>query len=543
MLSQVEHFNNVAKKFDNSIFIRLFVCVILILPSFTWILIDRSIWPWDQSWYGEVTTELYWQLRHDVKQWWPAMLAAFGAKAPGLAWFAQLFVPLRSIVGSVEGSLLLVQLLFLFLTVYLVGSTAEKIAGKEEKGIKNFTLAATATASAPMLIGMTHQFFVEAFQCCCVAYCLYISVNAWYKDVPWTIVHSILAASLAMLSKVSSPMYVIIPGCIIVIALAGAIKNRRFATQISTYAMAIPTLLITYGTISWYVKNISTTIDFIHLAASSEVAMYYGQIRPFWSKILFWFYSFINSVTISYIFWLNIVVFTIFCLKKKFNKKRRFIVIAGLCIFQLAIVIIILSIQINEETRYLTPLIPIFSILVYCFSRLIPESKAIFLVIFLLQYCLSYLIAFGAFSGHTFVTHWVKEINSIEQGRKSIERVIELTSPKKLAGKYVINGLELSNFNANTLSFFAAKRKLKYGYRSYYTTLGYAAKDVDAAWERLNKLDISFYTVLEPQIYSQHPDFLNIVSLPIFQRIASSPFFEKVYFLSEMGVSIYKPKK
>src|SRR6266545_2399673 len=68
-------------------------------PSVLWIALDEHVWPWDQAWYGQVTVELYYTLREDPGEWLPAMVHAFGIKAPGTAWLGQWFVPLGALFG------------------------------------------------------------------------------------------------------------------------------------------------------------------------------------------------------------------------------------------------------------------------------------------------------------------------------------------------------------------------------------------------------------------------------------------------------------
>src|SRR5260370_25875737 len=83
------------------------VSVLLVLPNFYWVLKDKTVWPWDQAWYGEVSVDLWYLLTHHLGQWPAAMLSAFGSKTPGVAWFGQFFVPLGQAVGSIWVGLLL----------------------------------------------------------------------------------------------------------------------------------------------------------------------------------------------------------------------------------------------------------------------------------------------------------------------------------------------------------------------------------------------------------------------------------------------------
>src|SRR5437016_3683075 len=57
---------------------------VLVMPSLFWVCLDHSVWTWDQSWYAEVSTELYYTLIHDPRHWIQAVLVALGTKAPGI---------------------------------------------------------------------------------------------------------------------------------------------------------------------------------------------------------------------------------------------------------------------------------------------------------------------------------------------------------------------------------------------------------------------------------------------------------------------------
>src|SRR5262249_18006994 len=79
----------------------------LVIPSVAWISLDRSIWPWDPSWYGQVSVDLWATLRASPRVWPEAMTHAFGLKPPTIAWLGQFFVPFGRAVGGTEVALLL----------------------------------------------------------------------------------------------------------------------------------------------------------------------------------------------------------------------------------------------------------------------------------------------------------------------------------------------------------------------------------------------------------------------------------------------------
>src|SRR5258708_17572767 len=40
------------------------VSVLLLLPGVYWVLKDKTVWPYDQAWYAEVSVELWYSLIH-----------------------------------------------------------------------------------------------------------------------------------------------------------------------------------------------------------------------------------------------------------------------------------------------------------------------------------------------------------------------------------------------------------------------------------------------------------------------------------------------
>ena len=56
-----------------------------VLPNLVWIQLDKTVWWWDQAWYGKHSVELFFTLIYSPSEWLPAMLDAFGRQAPGIA--------------------------------------------------------------------------------------------------------------------------------------------------------------------------------------------------------------------------------------------------------------------------------------------------------------------------------------------------------------------------------------------------------------------------------------------------------------------------
>src|SRR6266851_854097 len=147
---------------------------ILLLPSFVWVFLDRSVWPWDQAWYGEVTVQLYSTLRHEPGKWLQAMIAAFGTKPPAIAWIGQWFVPFGKRMGSIDLALHLSVLLIQFLTLVMVWRLGREVFPERSRWLP--AIGCLFVGSAPLFIGLSHQYFPEPLQNLAVLWIFYIAL-------------------------------------------------------------------------------------------------------------------------------------------------------------------------------------------------------------------------------------------------------------------------------------------------------------------------------------------------------------------------------
>jgi hypothetical protein len=97
--------------------------------------------------------------------------------------------------------------------------------------------------------------------------------------------------------------------------------------------------------------------------------------------------------------------------------------------------------------------------------------------------------------------------------------------------------------NANSLSFFAAKERLQSHIHCYYTSLGYAEKDLSRAWDRLNDLRIAHLISLEEGAHPNPPDFLNHVSVPILREIQHDARFVQLPFDSQLHIVVFRNRE
>ena len=225
-----------------------------------------------------------------------------------------------------------------------------------------------------------------------------------------------------------------------------------------------------------------------------------------------------------------------------FKGKRDNINITGLCaILHITGALVVFSMNINEESRYLLPLLPSFAFLFLLgLSNVnIRFLKPAFLGVFVLQFIWVYSQALGIIPLQPGLSVWLKPCNTNDIKKKELERLVSLTQTKESWGKYNICGVELARLNFNNLLFYGAKDMLKTGLRAHYTSLGYAAKDVRKALKRINDLKIVYFISVKEDMLPDPPDFLNMVSKPVLEHIKTNKKFKKIPFDSRQGIVVF----
>ena len=515
--------------------------MIVLVPSLYRVFQDQSVWPWDMAWYGQVSVELWTDLTSNPHLWFKDMVGAFGTKAPGIAWLGQFFVPFRKVVGSTETALLLEIFSAQFLTLVLSFQIFKQLSNGQN-------LVATASSvllgSAPLFVAMSHQYLTEALQLLAVTYCFWIAVyaNSWSRAR--TFGHLLLATALAMLMKASSPLYCIFPT---LVALREVLRSHPSAivsrARENNGMLFVCGLLISGITAIWYWRNYSALSEFIRIASSGDVALDYGHKGTFLAKSEYWIHAMQKSIVLPEVLAaitiaLLLSVFTSVRWRKKsdvLKTSNRLNVLAAAAFSQLIVTLLVFSLNINEEQRYLLPLTPAFVVLIMWCTSFIGQ-KWVWTVVLCAaswQWINVHQQAMGWTSRRPDVSGWLQAITWDATLRNEVERAVHATCNSYSRGRYNVVGVELPWFNYNTLSFYAAKAELPGEPRCLYAYLGHAEKDPEKAWARLEALHPAFFLTVNESQLPNPPDFLNETSLAVLQKIRGDSDYVPYSFASE----------
>jgi hypothetical protein len=123
------------------------------------------------------------------------------------------------------------------------------------------------------------------------------------------------------------------------------------------------------------------------------------------------------------------------------------------------------------------------------------------------------------------ISYWVRSAQGDRTNMELLTRAAAATCNPARPNRYAIFGVEYPHFNANSAAFYSAKLRRELGYRCYYTSLGYAATDVEKALQRVDDIQADFVITFRPENLPQEADFLNKIARPVAERMASGgPF-------------------
>jgi hypothetical protein len=524
--------------------------VVLLLPSLVWAFKDRTVWPWDQAWYGQVSVELWYWLGHSW-HWWLRVMAG-PTKPPGIVWLGQFFVPLGGVLGSIETALLISILLTQFVMLTILFKIAQIMAPKS----RLVPLTAVCVAGGSQLfVGLSHQFLVEPLQALAVTWCFYIALRCDDWPKARIAVHLVAALVLGALAKATTPLYCLMPSAYCGYQLLRTPWNFDFATEWKS--LSSRALLLALGPMGvacglWYVLNLRTVWQHVQESSSGDVALNYGTRDTVFNKLIVWSRIFSQSFLDPYLSWgclaaILLVIAVAVAMTVGSKERLRIAPVTVLSITQTALLLFVFSLNIAVDSRYMYALLPGIVIVTTQVLVHLPRIALIgFMMLAVGQWALVSAISLNMASHLTSESDWLLPLRTDASEYEELGRVVYVTSEEK-SSYYNVVGVEYPWLNANSASFFAAKEQLRSGRHSYYTSLGYAEKDVDKAIRRIEALQ-TFYgvlplryliTVAEPY-QSREPNFVNIVSLPVLEQIRQDSRFAQYPFPSKKGVLLFR---
>jgi hypothetical protein len=513
---------------------------LLMVPSVIWILNDQSVWPWDHARYGDWTLRTWRAHLLGPVGWLNFMIHAVGGTPPLIVWAGQFFVPLRHLTGDFESAILFLNvgaaigaLLLVYLTVRRLGA-----------GVFAGLGAVAACGSSQLFIGLIHNYLTEMVQCSSVASMMFVAWHAEKRSHVRMFALTVAAVAMCFLSKASSAQFVLPFLTYIGVALFIARGQPRHPTRSSDFALLLLAVAIMVATVAWYLVNWKATVGHFLEATSSDIALFYGSPVQIGMKLKFWtntlslslspfsVVAFCMAITIG----LAIATLVARLWKMPLRRWAELSVQNGL-LFILALTgtvcltVLGYSLQINEDTRFILPLIPMIAVLLGWALSVLGSRvlTVVFLIAFAVNAVLAHAYTFRSDPAHITPISWLSQIVPDPADKRLLTAGVQATCRPDIADRYNIIGVNYLRLNGNSANFFAEKERYNNGYGCYYMAFGYGSdeQNFQHALKKITEIAPPYILTVSPDKQFP-PDFVNLVSKPLAEFLTHDPRYTLV---------------
>ena len=434
-----------------------------------WAALDRSVWPWDQAWYGAQTISLYEALRHHPLSWPAALVAATPAKPPAVVWIGQFFVPLGAALGSIDSSLLLsVWLCQLAALVLLFTALAGLFRGRTGAAAAGMMVV----AAAPLFIALNTQYLAEASQTLAVSLFVLLMARAPAWSRPRTAALLLAATAFALLAKTTSPLYCLLPGLLVLATLLrprppGAAAGRGAAA--SAWVLAG---LSAVAAAAWYAHNFGIALQHARTAAFGGLAEQYGHSDTFLHALAEWGRAAFSVAFLPAAAWMlaAVVAAGARCrlARRRAEPPGHADACAAAAFLQVGLAFGAFALSPNRDPRYVAPLLPLAAVVVAWAVRQCPRWAAPLVVALLgVQLALVHAQVLGLWpSRPALATAWMglgPEMSLLHRdgaGARELAQIVQRTCPTGVARASHFVGVDQLHLNGHSVTYAAAKERV-----------------------------------------------------------------------------------
>jgi hypothetical protein len=509
-------------------------------PSVIWIVGDSRVWWWDQALYGEATLRV-WQTRlSGLGPWGQAVIDTLGGTQPLTVWLGQFFVPLRHMTGSFESALLLLNIGAAAGTLILVFDIARRLGAGGAASLSGVIVC----AGSGTFIGLTHQYLVETVQCLAAAAAMSMALNAETRSRARIAAMVIGVAAFSFLSKSSSMTFLLPMLCYVAAAKWITRRKVRQAVQQGDAVWLAGALCIAGLAVTWYVVHWQHVVRHFLDATTADFALHWGSPVNLPAKLSYWLGWFGRSlspfVTIGAGIGVLVSAALAIALKRLMGRQPAEWAEASVAegtLFALAVAgtivatIFAFSLQINEDVRFILPLVPMTGVLV-AWGLATVENRVIATValgVLALNAAVSHAFSYGSNPLGIVPAAYLLPIEQNATDAAPLSEVIRATCHVSDARRPRLIVVSYATLNVNTINFYAAKESYATGFRCFYTTYNGFDPDVQHALEAINAIAPAYIVTVAPERQASdhlHPDFANGASRSVTEHLAHDPHYQ-----------------
>ncbi len=322
----------------------------LTFPTLVWIALDKGLWRGDPVGYALNSLGLHKELTSNILCW--RGMFFHGYKGPLIGWIGEFFVPLVQCTGSLTFSLLLIPVIATFFSMVLVFRSIEILF--ESKWIA--LCGSLIIIASPLMNGITTQFWIEPMQVALTSWFIYAMLRAGSWSFYFSIAQFVIAFSLAVLTKVSSPLYIVAPSVFFWITIWRNSPSIQW-TRRDGWWMLIA-ILIFLPTAVFFTHNFKAILAYAHFASTSP--LYGSSISQFDLMIQNFENGIFGSITFSFAI---LLLFSAVIKGIYLKTDKPFSFVFWVAILQIAIFCMAWLQSSNDDPRLFLPVLPYFTLL------------------------------------------------------------------------------------------------------------------------------------------------------------------------------------
>jgi hypothetical protein len=538
------------------------LAAVLVLPSLVWCLVDRSVWWWDQAFYGDGSVRTWVMLRLGAGAWLSAMIHALAGAPPLIVWVGHLLVPLRRLTGQFESALLLTNIVADVIVLWLVNAVTRELGARPLER----AAAILCCGGSGIFIAPCHQFLVETVTGAAAAFAIYVALRSDRVSVLRGAALLVLAVSVGLLAKASSGIFLAPLAGYVVLAWWLARGRPRPPATRADVALAAFACLLALGTVSWYAVNWPYMVEhFLNSTVAEKVVLFYGSPVVLSKKIPFWIGALSRSI--SSFAWLSaalagliIAVLAVALYRTRRRPWRQRIKSAwedGTLLvltlgFSVIGTIIVFSLQANEDTRFLITTTPMIAVLVGWSLKVlspkvlspkgprVPLLSAAVILLLAGNAAVNHALGFGRNPLYVVPYNYFQAPDLDGVSRSYLDAAIGVTCPREATNRWNVIAVSYPHLNSNTANFTSQKLMIGEPWRCRYGDPGFAQTDLAAGLDRIIGLN-PLYIVTLDAARQPVPDFANRISKPITEWLAQYPRYEEVLRLPN-GYIVYRER-
>jgi hypothetical protein len=312
--------------------------------------------------------------------------------------------------------------------------------------------------------------------------------------------------------------------------------------------------MLVLGDIGWYHRNLHGALQHAEIAANSTL---WGAGAPFGDRFPLWlgrlqdaFFLPYFGVALLVIAAVGAVDFAINHRGHRFNADMYRILALLACLVTLLGITVIFALQVNDEVRFLLPLLPMAALVVgTAFAGLGARTATAAMLILVAQFG---FVTAGSFNAAPHSLRYARLVAPDHASlRATLIRIVERTCTARASNRISMVGVDYPWLNANTLMLLADEKYALRDLHCYYTALGLAQQSPARAWRRLEQFKPPYYISVD----YEHPsnrlpreiassispsDAFNRIDRAVFRRMIRSGNFRAIQSSRASGLIVWK---